>query len=119
MLVDGYPDDAQIASWRRGVILDDEPTRIKTARARVSIRKKAASGTWLQIIMREGRKRQIRRTGRILGLRVKRIRRVRLSTLRLGTLKPGQWRKLTDMEIRRLYGGHSKARRRSSRKISK
>ena len=119
VLVDGYPDDTQIATWRRGVILDDEPTRVrKTVRARVSIRKKGASGTWLQIIMREGRKRQIRRTGRTLGLRVKRIRRVRLSTLRLGTLKPGQWRKLTDTEIRRLYGSHPKSRRKSTRRIS-
>ena len=110
VLLDGYPDDTQIAAWRRGVILDDDPTRLKTARARVSISKKGASGTWLQIIMREGRKRQIRRTGRTLGLRVKRIKRVRLSTLRLGTLKPGQWRKLTDTEIRRLYSGHPKSR---------
>ena len=111
VLVDGYPDEKQISTWRRGVILDDEPTYDKTARAKVSIRKKAASGTWLRIVMREGKKRQIRRTGRTLGLRVKRILRVRLSTLRLGNLKPGQWRKLTDREIRQLYRNHYQSRR--------
>ncbi len=116
VLVAGYPDDKQISTWRRGVILDDEPTNPKTARAKVSIRKKAASGTWLRIIMREGRKRQIRRTGRTLGLHVKRILRVRLSTLRLGTLKPGQWRKLTDREIRQLYRDQSQSRRKNSRR---
>jgi 16S rRNA U516 pseudouridylate synthase RsuA-like enzyme len=69
--------------------------------------------------MREGRKRQIRRTGRTLGLHVKRILRVRLSTLRLGTLKPGQWRKLTDREIRQLYRNHSQSHRKSSHRRNK
>tara|TARA_B100000945_G_scaffold320437_1_gene330513 strand:- start:2595 stop:3338 length:744 start_codon:yes stop_codon:yes gene_type:complete len=103
VLVDGYPDTSQIYTWRRGIILDDTYQQIKTARAKVYINKKGASGTWLQIIMREGRKRQIRRTGQALGLRVKRILRTRVSTLKLGGLKPGEWRKLTDKEVQRLY----------------
>ena len=58
VLLDGYPDKSQLAMWRRGVILEDGE---KTARARVSLIKKGASGSWLRITMGEGRKHQIRR----------------------------------------------------------
>jgi len=49
--------------------------------------------------MNEGRKRQIREIGFLLGLPVVRIIRVRIGTLRLGNLKPRQWRYLTTQEV--------------------
>ena len=49
--------------------------------------------------MTEGRKRQIRETGSLLGLPVVKIIRVRIGELRLGNLKPRQWRYLTEAEI--------------------
>jgi 23S rRNA pseudouridine2605 synthase len=52
--------------------------------------------------MGEGRKRQIREIGFLLGLPVVRILRVRIGTLRLGKLKRGQWRYLTASEIAEL-----------------
>jgi 23S rRNA pseudouridine2605 synthase len=48
--------------------------------------------------MNEGRKRQIREIGFLLGLPVVRILRVRIGTLMLGNLKPRQWRYLTMQE---------------------
>jgi 23S rRNA pseudouridine2605 synthase len=54
--------------------------------------------------MGEGKKRQIRETGRLLGLPVVKIIRLRIGTLKLGTLKPNQWRYLTADEIAELKG---------------
>jgi pseudouridine synthase len=95
VLVDGHPKDEQLRSWRRGVVLDDE----WTSPAKVHMIKKGASGTWLKVIMREGRKHQIRRTAQALGLRVKKLKRVRIGTLRLGNLKSGLWRELKPSEV--------------------
>jgi len=52
--------------------------------------------------MGEGRKRQIREIGFLLGLPVVRILRIRISTLELGRLKPRQWRYLTVNEVAEL-----------------
>ncbi len=98
VLVDGYPKEEQLSIWRRGVVLDGE----WTAPARVRIVRKGASGTWLNVILREGRKHQIRRTAQAIGLHVKRLRRTRLGPLRLGDLKPGDWRPLRNAEIEML-----------------
>jgi 23S rRNA pseudouridine2605 synthase len=54
--------------------------------------------------MREGRKRQIRETCKQLGLPVVRILRIRIGSLRLGNLKPRQWRYLTMQEVNELKG---------------
>lgn len=103
VLVAGFPNDEQLQSWRRGVVLDGKPT----ASARVHVVKKSAAGTWLKVVMREGRKHQIRRSALAVGLRVKRLRRVRIGTLRLGTLEPGDWRELTQAEVRALKAATS------------
>ncbi|HEX9181554.1 MAG TPA: pseudouridine synthase [Burkholderiales bacterium] len=52
----------------------------------------------LQFILREGRKRQIRRMCELVGLRVTGLKRVRIGRVRLGELPPGQWRYLGDGE---------------------
>jgi 23S rRNA pseudouridine2605 synthase len=93
------PDEEQLAIWRRGVVLEDGH---RTAPAKVKIESSNANGAWLRIIMHEGRKRQIREVGTRIGLPVQRIIRVRIATLLLGDLKPGEWRYLTPTEIKRL-----------------
>ena len=93
------PDDKQLQAWSRGVVLDDG---YKTAPAQVRFEKAAGKGAWIRVTMREGRKRQIREIGFLLGLPVVRILRVRISTLQLGNLKRGQWRYLTTSEISEL-----------------
>ena len=101
VLVARRPDDEQLATWRRGVVLDEG---YKTAPADVSIESSAGKGCWIRIIMREGRKRQIREIGSLLGLPVVRILRIAIGPLRLGTLKPGDWRHLTEAEVADLKG---------------
>ncbi|MFN2152432.1 MAG: pseudouridine synthase, partial [Anaerolineales bacterium] len=62
-------------------------------------------GAWMQVILTEGKKRQIREMGRLTGLPVVRIIRVRIGSLELGKLKPGQWRSLTEAEVETLKTG--------------
>jgi len=93
------PDDKQLKTWARGVVLEDG---YKTAPAQVRFQSTSGKGAWIRVIMNEGRKRQIREIGFLLGLPVVRILRVRIGTLRLGNLKPRQWRYLTVSEISEL-----------------
>lgn len=95
------PDDEQLAAWRRGIVLEDGH---KTAPADVRFTSTSGKGAWIRVVMGEGRKRQIRETGKLLGLPVVKIIRVRIGTLRLGTLKPREWRYLSKEEVAELKG---------------
>lgn len=90
------PDEEQLGVWRRGVVLEDD---YKTAPAHVRFESTSGKGAWIRVVMGEGRKRQIREIGSLLGLPVVRIVRVRIGSLRLGTLKPRQWQHLTPQEV--------------------
>jgi 23S rRNA pseudouridine2605 synthase len=96
------PDDKQLGVWRRGVVLEDG---YKTKTAKVIFESTAGKGAWVRVTMGEGRKRQIREICRQLGLPVVRIVRVRIGSLKLGTLKARQWRHLTKDEINALKLG--------------
>ncbi|MCE1255766.1 MAG: rRNA pseudouridine synthase [Anaerolineae bacterium] len=96
VLLARQPDEEQLAVWRRGVVMEDG---YKTLPAEIKIEGSAGKGCWIRIIMQEGRKRQIREVGSLLGLPVVRIVRIRIGTLYLGSLKPGEWRYLSEMEV--------------------
>ena len=55
-----------------------------------------------RIVLTQGLNRQIRLMSAAFDYRVKQLRRVRIDNLKLGALKPGQWRNLTEMELRGL-----------------
>jgi 23S rRNA pseudouridine2605 synthase len=101
VLVSRRPDHEQLETWRRGVVLEDGH---RTLPAEVFFISAFGQGAWLKVILKEGRKRQIREVGSLIGLPVVRIIRSRISTLRLGRLKPGEWRPLTPTEINELKG---------------
>jgi 23S rRNA pseudouridine2605 synthase len=101
VLVARKPDDKQLEAWRRGIVLDDGD---KTAPADVSFLSSSGKGAWIRVVMGEGKKRQIREVGRLLGLPVVKIIRLRIGTLKLGSLKPRQWRHLTENEVMELKG---------------
>ena len=90
---------ASIAALRRGVPLDEGMARA----ARVSVAG-GPRGTTVRMVLNTGWKRQVRRMCAAVGLRVLRLRRVRLGPLELGKLRPGAWRDLTSREIRALGG---------------
>ena len=99
VLVKGHLSKKQLVAWRNGVVLE---TGYKTLPADVFILEDVKTHTWLNITLREGKKRQIREMGKATGLQVVRIIRIRIATLKLGTLKPGEWRYLSDDEEKEL-----------------
>jgi 23S rRNA pseudouridine2605 synthase len=99
VLVARHPDEAQIELWRKGVVLEDG---YRTKPADVWFVSASGKGAWLRVILREGRKRQIREMGKLTGLPIVSIIRVRIATLLLGSLKSGEWRYLTPDEIAEL-----------------
>jgi 23S rRNA pseudouridine2605 synthase len=96
VLVATQPDGDQLAKWRRGLVLEDG---FKTSPADVYVVSKNGKGAWLNVVLKEGYKRQIREMGKVTGLPVVRIVRVRIGELRLGNLKPKEWRYLSLQEI--------------------
>lgn len=79
-----------LALLNEGLSLDGK--RLKRAQVRWQ------NDDQLQFILREGRKRQIRRMCELVGLRVTGLKRVRIGNVRLGELPAGQWRYLGESE---------------------
>jgi len=96
--VRGKAHQSQIDQLQKGVMLDDRPT----APATVRLIKDGEQNDWLSIIIHEGRNRQIRRMCEAVSLSVVRLKRIRYGTLELGPLKSGQYRNLTEREVRDL-----------------
>jgi 23S rRNA pseudouridine2605 synthase len=96
VLVAVHPEPKQLDAWRNGVVLEDE---FRTHPAKVWVDRKYGKGAWLTVVLKEGHKRQIREMGRQTGLPVVRIIRVRIGELRLGNLKPREWRHLAPQEV--------------------
>ncbi|MCU0523190.1 MAG: rRNA pseudouridine synthase [Elainella sp. Prado103] len=93
--VQGHPSPEILRQWRQGVLLDGRPTR----RAEVRILATHPTATQLEIILREGRNRQIRRVAEQLGHPVLELHRVAIGSIQLGSLKPGQHRPLYPSEV--------------------
>lgn len=96
--VGGLIDNDSLFRWRKGVYLDDG----KTLPASVKVLERENNETWLEVTMREGRKRQIRRVASLLGYPVTHLARVQLGPLKLGELGLGKWRHLTWREVEKL-----------------
>jgi 23S rRNA pseudouridine2457 synthase len=103
--VEGTANDAALAKLRAGVTLNDGPTLPAGARAidapawlwpRVPpVRfRKTVPDCWLELVIREGRNRQVRRMTASVGLPTLRLVRVAIGEHRLDGLAPGAWREL-------------------------
>lgn len=93
---------------RRGVELDDGvtlPASVSVIRGRGTDK-----NTWLRIVLREGRKNQIKRMGEAVGHRVLSIKRISVGGLNLpDRMKPGSFKKLSKKEIETLLGGKKRS----------
>ena len=90
--------EEQIITFETGMMLDGR----KTAPAEVRVVTKQEGRTVLEIVLREGRNRQIRRMCEMLGLEVARLKRTAIGQVKLGMLKQGSWRDLTPEEVKKL-----------------
>jgi 23S rRNA pseudouridine2605 synthase len=97
--VSKVPDKGQLDIWRKGVVIEGG---YRTIPAKVDILPQNKTGKWLRVILKEGKKRQIREIGFSIGLPVRRIIRRRIGPVEAGQIKPGEWRRLTPKEIRSL-----------------
>ena len=96
---DGRLTASEAAKLTNGIELEDG----MTAPARVdAVRTTQRGDTSFLITVHEGRNRQIRRMLEAVGHRTLRLKRERFGPLSLGTLAPGEWRKLSDEEIKKL-----------------
>lgn len=103
--VEGEPDEARLRRLREGVELNDGPTLPAQARAVAAPQalwprdppvrlRKTVPDAWIELTIREGRNRQVRRMTAAVGLPTLRLIRVAIGPHRLGALAPGQWRAL-------------------------
>ena len=89
--VEGTPLDTSLQRWRQGVSLDGKRTRS----AEVRVLQRRSDRTLLEVVLREGRNRQIRRVADLLGHPVLDLQRVAIAGLHLGPLPEGRWRHLS------------------------
>jgi 23S rRNA pseudouridine2605 synthase len=104
--VSGIPTPSQIARLSRGILLPDE--KRKTAPATIELQsttpeKNGVGGNaWVKVILMEGRSRQIRRMFDLVGHPVAKLRRVAIGPIRDKSLRPGDFRLLTEAEVKAL-----------------
>ncbi|MBN1407385.1 MAG: rRNA pseudouridine synthase [Calditrichaceae bacterium] len=98
VLIDKIIRPIDLHKLQKGIMLDGKmtlPCKIKEIR-------RMDNRSFLEITLREGRNRQIRRMFEEFGYVVEELNRVSFSGLTLGSLRPGEWRYLTQDEINRL-----------------
>lgn len=95
VVVQGHPSSDTLRAWRHGVLLRGKVT----APAGVEVLRRDPETTLLRITMREGRKRQIRRVGALLGHQVLSLFRRQIGPLQIGDLPEGEWRHLSEEEV--------------------
>lgn len=96
--------EEQITKMTTGLMLDGR----MTAPADVRVIKKEENRVVLEIVLYEGRNRQIRKMCEELGLEVARLKRIAVGSVKLGMLQQGKWRDLTELEVSKLMNSASK-----------
>lgn len=96
--IDALADATVLARLRAGVIARSERLALKSVREL----RRGEKNSWLEIVLDEGRNRQIRRVLGAFDIGVLRLIRVAIGDLQLGDLAKGQWRTLTESEVAQL-----------------
>ena len=96
--VEGRVDKAMLRQFTRGVWHAGEQLRALATRLVSASRAQSV----VELELGEGKNREVRRLFESQGLAVKRLQRTQIGKIKLGELKPGRWRTLTETEIRTL-----------------
>jgi pseudouridine synthase len=97
--VRGVPDERALARLARGIVLDGRrtaPVEVRLTPSRVA---KRGEESVIELTLREGRNRQVRRMCEAVGHRVHALRRIRFGPLEDRRLEPGMFRELTSQEV--------------------
>ena len=103
--VTGAPEADALKKLRAGISLDGRRTLPARIRRLPPQGRKNSDNPWYEVVLREGRQNQIRRMFERIGTPVRKLKRVRIGPLSVGTLKPGEIRPLKESEVRRLLQG--------------
>ena len=101
--VRGTPDQSKLQCWRQGIELDGS----RTLPASVKLLHSQREQSTLEVILREGRNRQIRRIASLLGHSVVDLQRTAIGGLALGSTAEGCWRELSRQEWRSLISSQA------------
>ena len=108
-------DESQVVALSKGVTLDDGTV---TQPAVVNVVVDEPGRTVLEMTIKEGKNRQIRRMCEAVGLEVVRLRRSAMGAVKLGMLQPGQYRELTRSEVNALRAAAVKGQARARTQAS-
>ncbi|MCH5298589.1 MAG: rRNA pseudouridine synthase [Ruminococcus sp.] len=90
--------DEQVKKLCGGIVIDGR----KTAPCEIRVMSRMEDRTNLEMVLHEGRNREIRKMCEFFGLDVLRLRRISIGSVKMGKLKKGMWRDLTFDEVRKL-----------------
>ncbi len=115
-VVRGRIEDEDVARLEKGIYLAERREgrtvgASRTARVRIRILKRDRDRTTLELTLKEGRNRQVRRLLAAVGCPVKRLERVAMGPLRLKGIARGAWRELTRAELQALRRAAHRSRR--------
>ena len=124
--VEGMPTEAMLEPLRQGIPIKDYralpcQARVLPAEPELPARDKPITPhgptAWLELILTEGKKRQVRHMTAAVGLPTLRLVRVQIGPVKLAGLQPGLWRDLSKTELASIMAGHFSSRqsRRSPR----
>ena len=105
-------NEDMLVTMSTGMVIDG----IKTAPCKVRVLAEEKGRSVLEIILNEGRNRQIRKMCEQLGLEVVRLKRNAVGPVKLGMLQPGEYRELTEAEIKALTNYSMKMRKQSEKR---
>lgn len=100
--VKGKPPEQAIEQLRRGVVLEEDGRKVRTAPADIRLMGGTESNNWYEVVLREGRNQQIRRMFDSIGHSVVKLRRVSIGGIMDELLPVGAYRLLDPEEVRRL-----------------
>jgi 23S rRNA pseudouridine2457 synthase len=113
--VERLPDAAALERLCQGVVINgtytkpaqarllDDPPHLPDRPVPIRFRKEIPT-TWIEVTLREGMNRQVRRMTAAVGHPTLRLVRVAIGPITLGDLLPGQWRELTTQQTDEFYG---------------
>lgn len=104
-MVSGIPGTPQIRRLSEGLELDDGPARAHSARV---VEKSGEDRALVEVVMVEGRNREVRRMFSAIGHEVERLVRTAIGPITDPDLRPGESRKLAPSEVRRLHEAGSR-----------